>query len=129
MIPYTAGALWFAMMFALGFLLGPIRIFVLEPAFGATPAVLAESLPMLAVMILLVPWVARICAVPAKIGARLRMGGTGLVLLLLAETAMAALLRGQGIGFWLVRAQTPDGWVYFTLLAAFALIPLLRRHA
>jgi len=124
-----AGALWFAVMFALGFLLGPIRIFVLEPRFGATNAVLIEAVPMLAAMWLLAPWVARICAVPATPRARLAMGGMGLALLMLAETALDALMRGRGPGFWLERAQTPDGLIYFALLAAFALMPLLRRRA
>ena len=125
----AAGALWFAVMFGLGFLLGPIRLFVLEPWLGATGAVLVEAVPMLGAMWWLAPWVARICAVPATPRARLGMGGVGLLLLLLAETAMAALLRGRGPVLWLERAATPDGQVYFALLAAFALMPLLRARA
>ena len=122
----AAGILWFVVMFGLGFLLGPIRIFALEPYLGATGAVLVEAVPMLIAMWLLAPWIGRICAVPATTSARLGMGGVGLVLLLLAETAMGALLRGRGPGLWLERASTPDGQIYFALLGAFALMPLLR---
>jgi hypothetical protein len=125
----AAGALWFAVMFGLGFLLGPIRIFLLEPRLGAAGAVAVEAVPMLAGMVLLAPWVARLFDLPPTPRARLAMGGVGLVLLLLAETALDALLRGRGPGFWLERAETADGLIYLALLAAFALMPLLRRGA
>ena len=125
----TAGAAWFAAMFALGFLLGPVRILLLEPRLGATGAVLVEAVPMLAAMWWLAPRVARLFAVPPDIGARLLMGGAGLALLVAAETVLAALLRGRGPGFWLERPRTPDGLVYLGLLAVFFLMPLLRRRA
>jgi hypothetical protein len=123
----AAGVLWFVVMFALGFLLGPLREFVLAPRFGPTVAVLIEAVPMVAAMVLLVPWVARLFDVPRRAGPRLLMGGVGLVLLVLAETGMDALLRGRVL--WAERTQTPDGWIGLALLLVFALMPLLRREA
>jgi hypothetical protein len=125
----AAGAAWFGAMFALGFLLGPVRILALEPRLGATGAVLVEAVPMTAAMILLAPRIAALFDVPRAIAPRLLMGGVGLVLLMLAETVLDALLRGRGPALWLERAGTPDGLVYFALLGLFALMPLLRRRA
>jgi hypothetical protein len=125
-MPVAAGCFWFAAIFALGFLLGPIRILVLEPHLGPAGAVAVEAVPMLAGMIALAPWAARLFDVPAAWRPRLTMGLTGLALTVAAETALAALLRGSGPGFWLDRATTPDGWIYLGLLGAFALMPLLR---
>lgn len=128
MIP-AAGALWFAVMFGLGFLLGPIRVLLLEPRLGPTQAVLIEAVPMTAAMMLLAPRIARRLAVPPTAGARLAMGGIGLVLLVLAETAFGAILRGAGPEAWIERIRTPDGLIYLGLLAIFALMPYLRRNA
>jgi hypothetical protein len=127
--PLAAGALWFAAMFGLGFLLGPIRVTLLEPRLGPTLAVLIEAVPMIAAMILLAPRIARRLAVPRTADARLVMGGIGLLLLVLAETTLDALLRGRGPDLWVERTRTPDGLIYFGLLALFALMPYLRRSA
>lgn len=125
----AAGAAWFAVMFGLGFLLGPIRILILEPRFGPTLAVLIEAVPMIAAMVFLAPRIARRLAVPPTAGARLAMGGIGLILLVLAETSLDAILRGRGPEFWIERTRTPDGLIYLALLALFALMPYFRRSA
>jgi len=122
----AAGALYFAVLFGLGCLLGPVRELLLTPRFGSTLAAAIEAVPMLAGMALAAPWAARLLEVPPTIGARLRMGGMGLVLLVLAETALDWLLRGRGL--WLERTRTPAGWIGLRLLAAFAAMPLLRRR-
>jgi hypothetical protein len=124
-----AGALWFAVMFGLGFLLGPLRILLLEPWLGATGAVLVEAVPMIVAMLLVAPWVARLFGVPPSAAARLGMGAVGLVLLLAADTLLGWLLFGRGIEALLARAETWDGRVYLALLLLFFLMPLLRRRA
>lgn len=124
-----AGALYFAVMFGLGFLLGPVRIFLLEPALGPAGAVLVEAVPMILAMVLAAPWAARVFALPAGAAARLGMGAVGLVLLLLADTALGWLLFGRGIEALLARPGTWDGRVYLALLLLFLLMPWLRRGA
>jgi len=124
-----AGLLWFAVMFALGFLLGPFRILVLEPRLGPTGAVLVEAVPMVVAMALLAPWAARLFDLPPTPGARLGMGGIGLVLLLLADTLLGRLLFGRGIEALLARPATWDGRIYLGMLVLFALMPWLRRRA
>ncbi len=122
-----AGGFYFLVMFALGFVLGPVREFVLAPRLGPVLAVLVEAVPMVAAMILAAPWAARLFGVPRTPRARLVMGGVGLVLLVLAETVLDQLLRGRVL--WAERTQTTDGLIGLGLLALFALMPLLRRRA
>lgn len=124
-----AGVLWFVVMFGLGFLLGPVRILLLEPRLGATGAVLVEAVPMVAAMALLAPWVARLFGVPPTARARLGMGAIGLVLLLAADTLLGWLLFGRGIEALLARPSTWDGRVYLVMLLLFLLMPWLRRRA
>ncbi|WP_237215379.1 hypothetical protein [Falsiroseomonas oryziterrae] len=124
-----AGVLWFAVMFGLGFLLGPVRILVLEPRLGPTGAVLVEAVPMVAAMTLLAPWVARLFDVAPTAAARLGMGAVGLILLLMADTLLGWLLFGRGVGSLLERPATWDGRVYLAMLLLFVLMPWLRRRA
>lgn len=125
----AAGVLWFLVMFCLGFLLGPVRMFLLEPRFGDTGAVLVEAVPMIAGMYFLAPWAARLFALPPTPRARLLMGGIGLGLLLAAESLLGWLLFGRGLDHWLDRLRSWDGRIYLALLALFFLMPWLRRRA
>lgn len=125
----AAGALYFAAMFGLGFLLGPVRIVLLEPRLGPTGAVLVEAVPMILAMRAVAPWAARLHALPATPAARLGMGAIGLALLLLADTLLGWLLFGRGFEALLARPATWDGRVYLALLLLFLLMPWLRRGA
>jgi hypothetical protein len=122
-----AGALYFAAVFALGFVLGTIRTLFLEPWLGPVGAVLAESVPMLAAMWLAAPWAARLFDLPPLPVPRLVMGGVALLLLVVAETGLDTLMRGRVL--WAERLRTPDGLIGLALMAAFAAMPLLRRRA
>lgn len=124
-----AGAFYFLVMFGLGFLLGPVRIFLLEPHLGPTGAVLVEAVPMILAMVLAAPWAARLFALPATPAARFGMGGIGLALLLLADTLLGWLLFGRGLAALLARPESWDGRVYLALLLLFFLMPWLRRAA
>jgi uncharacterized membrane protein YciS (DUF1049 family) len=53
----ASALLYFAVVFAAGFLLGPIRVFWLEPQVGPTIAVLCEAPFLLAVMAVAARWV------------------------------------------------------------------------
>ena len=123
--PRRAGLIYGAAMFAVGFVLGPLRVLLLEPWLGALSAVLAEAVPLLAAMAVLAPWIARSQGVAAAPGARLAMGLWGLVPLLLSEAVLALVL--VGLDRWIAGFATAPGAVGLALLAAFALMPLLRR--
>ena len=121
-----AGAAYAGAMFGLGALLGPLRELALAPRLGATAAAAVEAAPMLLGMAVLAPRLARRLGVPPALPARLAMGAAGLLLLIIAETALDWLVRGRGL--WLDRMRSPAGWIGLGLLAAFAAMPALRRR-
>ncbi|MGG5819007.1 hypothetical protein [Falsiroseomonas sp. HW251] len=123
----AAGAVYFAAIFGLGFLLGVVRTLLLEPWLGAAWAVAAEGVPMVAAMAVAAPWAARLFDMSPDLLPRLGMGLVALALLVLAETALDALLRGRVL--WAERFQTTAGLIGLALQVIFAAMPLIRRRA
>jgi len=80
-----AGLFYFAMVFAVGFVLGAIRTLWIVPRVGTRMAELVEAPIMLVVTIAAARWIVLRLAVPAIPSARLGMGGIALGLLLVAE--------------------------------------------
>jgi len=122
-----AGLFYALMLFALGFVFGPIREFLLAPRVGPLVAVLIESVPMIAAMAWLAPRLARGMELPPRSRARIAMGAAALLIVLLAEMVLAGPMRGLGPAAWLARYTTPDGMVGAALLLVFAAMPWLRR--
>lgn len=122
---FAAGAAYFGVVFALGFMVGTLRVLVVEPRLGATASVSVE-VPFM----LLASWmVARHLVARFDLG-RLRkklvMGVTGLVLLLAAETALGVAF-GQPIGEQLATYGTLRGILNLVGQLGFAAMPLLVR--
>jgi hypothetical protein len=88
-----AGVLYFAVVFAAGFVLGTVRTLWVVPCVGARKAELMEAPIMLVVTILVARWIVMRLAVPAVASARLGMGCIAL-LLLVAEFGFVLRLRG-----------------------------------
>jgi hypothetical protein len=123
-----AAALYFVLVFAAGWILGPIRVFVLAPELGHTAAVLIEAPLMLAAMALAARFVLRRLAVRA-VGAALCIGLLALALLIGAEAIGVRWLRGLSLADY-VRSLAPvDRAVMIASFALFAAMPalLLRR--
>ena len=112
--------------FGLGFLLGPLREFVLGPALGRVPALLVELPLMLGFCAWLAPRLLRQCRVPPGL-ARLRMGFAALTLLLALEFSTGVALRGWSLRAWLAGFATPHGLVTLAAYLVFALIPRWTR--
>ena len=122
-----AGITYALLMFALGFVLGPIREFLLAPWIGPVAATLAEAVPMVFAMAWLAPRIAHGMELAPRSAARIAMGAVALVLLLLAEMLLTRALRGLGPAGWIARYGTPEGMIGVALLLAFATMPWLRR--
>jgi hypothetical protein len=92
-----AGIAYFALVFALGFVLGAARtLFVADaPGGGRLVGVLIELPIMLTASWLLCSFAIRRFRVPSTLAARALMGGLAFVLLLLAEFMVGALLFGR----------------------------------
>ena len=120
-----AGALYFALVFGAGFVLGSIRVMWVVPRIGERTAELMETPIMLVVTILAARWVAGRLAVPPSPVMRLGVGCVALGLLLLAEFTLGLWLRGLTISEYFASRDPVSGAVYVAMLGVFALMPLL----
>ena len=119
-----AGALYFALVFGAGFVLGPIRVLWLVPRVGERTAELMESPIMLVVIVLASRWIVRRFALPPAPWKRLGVGLVALGLLLWMEFTVVLALRGLTIRQYLTDRDPVAGTVYMVLLGMFAIMPL-----
>jgi hypothetical protein len=93
-MPIIAGIAYFALVFALGFLLGTLRTLIVRDAPGATRllGVVIELPIMLSASWFLCAYVIQRFAVASTVTSRAIMGGLAFVLLLSAELVVGALL-------------------------------------
>lgn len=122
-----AGAVYFAVVFAIAFALGALRVMYVAPAVGPFWATLIE-LPIM----LSVAWVAcdvLMCRFAIrKLALALSMGVSALVLLFAAEAALAFLAFGQGLDEIAASYQTPHGLLGLAGQIAFGALPLLHYY-
>lgn len=122
-----AGLLYFALVFGAGFVLGTIRTLWIVPRIGPRAAELLEAPVMLAVILATARWTVFRLAVPFTYSARLGMGCFALLLILWAEFGFVLRLRGLSLHAYFATRDWVAGTVYYLLLAAFAVIPVLVR--
>ncbi|MCC7426330.1 MAG: hypothetical protein IT557_05465 [Alphaproteobacteria bacterium] len=125
MLAVKAGALYCAILFAVGMLLGPIRVMLVSPRGGEAIGVAVEAPFLLVAMVFATRWVVAHLGVPATPGARLGMGAVALALQQLGDLAVAFLLRGMSWQDYLAAFTGLRGAIYVALLAAFFLMPVL----
>ena len=118
-----AAALYFAVVFAAGFVLGPIRIAFLVPRLGTRYAELLEMPVMLIIIVFSARWVVRKCAVPSAWLNRIGVGVLALVLMLSAEFGLVLRLRGLSPREYLATRDPVSGTAYYFSLAVFAVMP------
>jgi hypothetical protein len=88
-------------------------------------AELLETPIMLVVTIFAARWIVRRLAVPFTAVSRLGMGFVALSLLLAAEFTLVLWLRGLSISEYLSSRDPVSGTVYYVMVGAFAIMPLL----
>jgi hypothetical protein len=120
-----AAALYFLIVFAVGFTLGPVRVFWLEPVIGPTAAALSEAPLLLAAMVLAALWVPAKFGLPPGTRPLLKMGLIALSLTIMADVTVGTAIRGITWAEQLTYFTTPAGLMYLGLLAVFALMPTL----
>ena len=120
-----AGALYFALVFGAGFVLGTVRTVWVVPRFGTRMAELMETPIMLVVTMVAARWIVRRLAVPSVPSSRLGMGFVALGLMLVAEFGFVLWLRGLSIREYLATRDPVSGTVYYLMLGVFAIMPLL----
>ena len=120
-----AAALYFLATFSVGFLLGPIRVLLLEPRIGAVAATLCEAPLLLIAMAVAALWTPQLVGVTTSLAAMLAIGIGALALQQVADLLVGVLLRGLSARQQFARLATPEGAIYAALLALFALLPAL----
>jgi hypothetical protein len=121
--------LYFVIVFGVGFLLGPIRVLLLEPRIGTVRAALCEA-PFLLGAILVASRVApRALQLEARKSALLAVGPIALGMQQIADLAVGLALRGLSLPEQLARFATAEGAVYAALLVLFAAMPALANQA
>jgi hypothetical protein len=121
----TAGVLYFAVVFGMGFLLASLRLFWLVPRVGTRKAKWLELPMMLVVSGLAASWLVERFAVPATLMSRLGLGSFALGLLRVAEFTLGRWLRGLPLQEYLAQRDPVAGTVYYLALAGFAPMPWL----
>ena len=119
------GALYFAIVFAVGFLLGAIRVTFIVPATGELFATLLELPWILCASWLVCRWAVLRFNVPDAAGPRLLMGGSAFVLLMLAEFILAVLLFGSSPAQFFAKLTDVAGLFGLAGQVVFALMPIL----
>lgn len=117
-----AAAVYFLCVFGAGFVLGAVRVPLLEPRFGERTAELVELPFMVAISLLVARW--RVRRTPGLRAARqLAVGGLALLLLLAAECTLGFLLEQRGPLAVLFDRDPVAGSAYWVALIVFALAP------
>ena len=116
---------YFAVVFGLGFLLGPIRVLWLEPLVGPTIAALCEAPFLLIAMAVAARWVPDFVRLRQRWASLALMGGGALVLQQLADFAVGISLCGLAPSEQLAHFSTAAGLIYAGLLVAFAAMPIV----
>lgn len=121
-----AGAAYFALVFALGFVLGTLRVLVLARYIGELGAVALELPVMLLASWAICRWLIRRLRVAADVPARVTMGATAFVLLMVAELGLSVWVFGNTLAAHLEHYATLPGALGFAGQFAFALMPVLQ---
>jgi hypothetical protein len=124
-------AVYFALVFGAGFLLGCIRVPFLVPRLGVRTAELLEMPIQLVVIVLAARFVVRRFAVPPQALVRLAVGLLALAFALAAELLLAVAMTGPHIGDYIAGRDPVAGSVYLIVLIIFAALPwmMARRPA
>jgi len=118
------GAVYFALVFSVGFLLGIVRVLALEPAVGARWAELAEMPLMLIAIVVAARFVVRRFPA-AQRASYLVSGGLALLLLIVVELSVVLAIRGMSMSQYVAERDPIAGGVYGLMLVVFAAMPWL----
>lgn len=122
-----AAASYWAVVFALGFVLGTARVLWVIPRVGLVPATLIELPLILAASWFAAGWLVRRFALKAG-GEALAAGALAFAILMAAECALAGVLTGQTPAQWLTGLRQPHALLGLAGQVVFALMPWWRAR-
>ncbi|MEQ9487368.1 MAG: hypothetical protein RIM72_00060 [Alphaproteobacteria bacterium] len=121
----AAGAAYFGAVFAIGFVLGTLRVFIVMPAVGETAAVAIELPVILTLSWLVCRWLIVRVVVAPELAPRLVMGGLAFGMLMAAELGLSAFVFGRTFADHLAHYRTFSGLLGLAGQIAFAAFPAL----
>jgi len=116
------------MVYAIGFVLGAIRVLLLVPRLGAFVSVLLELPLILGASFLFAKVTVKRFAVPEQIASRALMGATAFSVLMCGELAVFVFVFGNPSSAFLTQFATAPGAMGLAGQVAFALFPSLQRR-
>ncbi len=119
-----SGAVYFAIVFIIAFVLGVLRTLIIAPRLGETPAVLFEAPIVLAVSWFVAKWCVRQFRVPAVTHVRLTMGCVAFVMLMVAELGISSIFFDRSVPQYLAGLLSVAGALGLGSQVAFAWVPL-----
>src|SRR6267378_6288456 len=120
-----AGVIYFLLVFAVGWILGPIRELWAVPHLGRVAAMLSEAVIILIAMIVAARWVVRRFHVPRTLPATISMGLIAIGLLSPAEIAGVLWVRGLSLQEYVGSFVTTPGVISLVMFLLFAAMPTL----
>jgi len=120
-----SGAVYFALVFGAGFVLGIIRTLLVVPRLGIRTSELLESPFLFVAIVWSAGWISRRIGNFGGSGARVAIGMLALVLALAAEVAVGVALRGLSLIEVFTHHDPVSGSVYYLMLGVFAVMPWL----
>lgn len=115
--------IYFALVFGVGFVLGPVRVLWVEPRVGSRLAELIEAPFMLTAIVLAGRWVGGRLRAGYGPGARLGVGLLAAALVLAADVGVGVGLRGMTVTGVFTARDPVAGAVYYLLVGWTALAP------
>ena len=125
MRPLKAGLIYFLLVFAVGWILGPIRELWAAPKFGRIAALLIEAVIMMIAMIVSSRWLMGRFNVSQTLGATMAMGLVALSILVPAEIAGVLWVRGLSPQEYLASFVTAPGVISLVMFLLFTAMPTL----
>lgn len=124
----VAGLMYAVGMFAMGFIMGGVRLFLLLPAFGEFIAVAIELPIMLALSWLLCGRAIERQELTAAAGQRAVMAATAFGLLMILDFTLGIVLFGNSVVDLITRWTTPAGALGLAGQLVFAAFPFVRHR-
>src|SRR5207302_8249207 len=120
-----AGLIYFLLVFAVGWILGPIRELWAVPYVGRVAATLSEATILLIAMTVAARWVIRRFEVPQTLSDTLSIGLIAIGLLFPAEIAGVVWVRGLSLREYVASFVTGPGVISLLIFLLFAAMPPL----
>jgi hypothetical protein len=121
----AAALLYFASVFTVGLMFGPIRVFWLEPIFGEVFAAICEAPFLVVAMVVASRWIPSVLRVRRDLASLGLMGLGALAIQQGADLAVGVYLRGITPAEQIAHFATGAGLIYAGLLVTFAAMPVL----